>query len=69
MTELREKRGLTYGVGSYLVPMDLGATVMGQMATANETVAEAIDLLRAEWARLATEGVTPEELAAPRRPT
>lgn len=64
MTELREKRGLTYGVGSYLVPMDVGATVMGQMATANETVAEAIDLIRAEWARLATEGVTPEELAA-----
>jgi zinc protease len=64
MTELREKRGLTYGVGSYLVPMDLGATVMGQMATANETVAEAIDLIRAEWARLAAEGVTPEELEA-----
>ncbi len=64
MTELREKRGLTYGVGSYLVPMDLGATVMGQTATANETVAESIDLIRAEWARLATEGVTPEELAA-----
>ena len=64
MTELREKRGLTYGVGSYLVPMDLGATVMGQMATANETVADAIDLIRAEWARLASEGVSPEELAA-----
>ena len=64
MTEVREKRGLTYGIGSYLVPMDHAATVIGQMATANETVAESIDLIRSEWARLATEGVTPEELAA-----
>jgi zinc protease len=64
MTEVREKRGLTYGIGSYLVPMDHAAMVMGQMATANETVAESIDLIRSEWARLATEGVTPEELEA-----
>ncbi len=64
MTELREKRGLTYGISTYLVPMDLGATVMGQMATDNATVGQSIDLIRAEWTRLATEGVTPEELAA-----
>jgi zinc protease len=64
MTELREKRGLTYGVSSFLVPMDHAAFVMGQLATGNATVGTAIDLVRSEWARLADEGVTEAELAA-----
>jgi zinc protease len=64
MTELREERGLTYGVSTYLVPMDHAAYVMGQMATGNATVGASIDLLRSEWRRLATEGVTADELAA-----
>lgn len=64
MTELREKRGLTYGVSSFLVPMKHAAYVMGQMATGNATVGQSIDLVRAEWARLARDGVTPEELEA-----
>jgi len=64
MTELREKRGLTYGVSSYLVPMDHAAFVTGQLATGNATVAPSIDLVRGEWARLASDGVSAEELAA-----
>lgn len=63
MSELREKRGLTYGVSSYLAPMDLGAFVGGQFSSDNTKVAEAIDLVRAEWARMAEGGVTEEELA------
>ncbi len=63
MTELREKRGLTYGIATYLAPMTLGEMLLGQMATANATVAESIALIRAEWQRLATEGITAEELA------
>jgi zinc protease len=62
MTEVREKRGLTYGVYSYLAPRDLAATYMGSVASANEKVAEAIDVVRSEWRRMATEGVTEEEL-------
>lgn len=62
MTELREKRGLTYGVGTYLATMDLGELVMGQFATQNATASQAVEVLRAEWAR-AAEGVTAEELA------
>ena len=62
MTEVREKRGLTYGVYSYLVPKDHAALYIGQVASANDRVAEAIEVIRAEWARLATEGVTQEEL-------
>jgi zinc protease len=64
MTELREKRGLTYGVSSFLAPMDFAQAFMGQMATANATVAESIALIREEWQRMASEGITAEELAA-----
>jgi len=64
MAELREKRGLTYGVASYLVPMDLAATYQGSFASANDKVAEAVALVRDEWAKLAAEGVTAEELEA-----
>ena len=63
MTELREKRGLTYGVGSYLVDYEQADLVMGQMATANGTAKQAVDLLQSEWAR-AAEGVTQAELDA-----
>ena len=64
MTELREKRGLTYGVSTFLAPMDYAQAYMGQMATANATVADSIALIREEWQRLATDGITAEELAA-----
>ena len=62
MNEVREKRGLTYGVGSYLVPKDLAALVIGQMSSSNDRVAEAIEVVKAEWARIAETGVTAEEL-------
>ena len=63
MTEVREKRGLTYGVYSYLAPKDLGEVYMGSVSSANDRIAEAIDVIRAEWRRAAEEGVTPSELA------
>jgi zinc protease len=63
MTEVREKRGLTYGVGTYLVPMDYAELVVGQFSASNDKVAEAIEVTRAEWAKIATEGITEEELA------
>ncbi|MGB8814932.1 MAG: pitrilysin family protein [Paracoccaceae bacterium] len=64
MTEVREKRGLTYGIGTNLLPMDQAELMLGQFATANETAAEAIGLVKAEWAKMATDGVTSAELAA-----
>jgi zinc protease len=64
MTEVREKRGLTYGIGTYLVPMDQAEMMIGQFASANEKVGEAIKVVQAEWAKIATGGVTAEELAA-----
>jgi len=64
MTELREKRGLTYGVSTVLASMDFGQVFAGQMATANGTVGQSIDLIRTEWQEMATEGISEAELAA-----
>ena len=63
MEEVREKRGLTYGVYSYLVPKDYSEAYLGSVASTNENIAEAIEVIRAEWERLATEGVGADELA------
>lgn len=62
MTEVREKRGLTYGIGTYLVPKFHAEMMLGSFASSNETMADAIDVVRAEWARMAEEGMTAEEL-------
>lgn len=64
MSEVREKRGLTYGIGSYLVGLDQAELYMGQFSASNDKVAEAIEVTRAEWARIGAEGVTEEELAS-----
>ena len=62
MTEVREKRGLTYGIGAGLSIMDHAALVAGQVQTANATVKPTIDVIRAEWARIPE--ITQEELDA-----
>ena len=62
MQEVREKRGLTYGISTFLVPKFHASLVVGQVASANATIAEAIDVTRAEWARMASEGMTQDEL-------
>ena len=64
MTEVREKRGLTYGVGTYLVPKDHAPIILGQVASANDRIGDAIAVIRDEWARIARDGVTQEELDA-----
>lgn len=63
MTEIREKRGLTYGVGAYLVGKDHAELLIGQFSASNDKVAEAIDVIRAEWEKIATQGITETELA------
>lgn len=64
MTEVREKRGLTYGIRSFLVPKFHAEMMLGSVASSNDTIAEAIDVTRNEWARMANEGMTEQELAA-----
>lgn len=62
MQEVREKRGLTYGVYSYLADRDHSQLWMGRVASANERVAEAVEVIKAEWKRIREEGVTEQEL-------
>ncbi len=60
--EVREKRGLTYGVYTYIAWLGATEYIGGSVASANGTVGEAIDVVAAEWKRMADGGVTPEEL-------
>ncbi|MFN3614835.1 MAG: M16 family metallopeptidase [Rubrimonas sp.] len=62
-TEVRERRGLAYSVYAYPAPFDRAGVYLGGVGTANARVAESIEVITAEWRRLATEGVTDEELA------
>ena len=60
--EVREKRGLAYGVYSYLTELDSAELYMGGVQTANERIAESLEVIRAEWARMAEGGITADEL-------
>jgi len=62
-TEVREKRGLAYSVYSSVVPLERSALLMGGVGTANERVAQSLDLVRAEIRAIAEKGITEEELA------
>jgi zinc protease len=62
MHEVREKRGLTYGVYSYLVDRDNAQVWMGSVSSANDRIKQAISVIKDEWARIGTEGVTETEL-------
>jgi zinc protease len=67
MEEVRVARGLTYGIGSFLSLADLSPALLGQFSSSNELVAEAIEVVRAEWADLAANGITQDELEAAKR--
>jgi zinc protease len=62
-SEVREKRGLAYGVYSYLLPLDRAALFTGGTQTSNESASEALRIIEAEIKRMATEGPTEKELA------
>ena len=60
--EVREKRGLAYSVGTSLVSYRAAAMTWGYTATKNERVAECLDVIADEMARLKSDGPTDEEL-------
>ncbi|MEO8241927.1 MAG: pitrilysin family protein [bacterium] len=62
MDEVREKRGLTYGIGTGLAAYDHAEIMSGHLATANDKAAEAIKVIRDVWADVAKNGVTEKEL-------
>lgn len=61
--KVREERGLAYGIGTSLSPMDYAALWMGGVATANERVSETLQIVREQWRRLRDDGLTEAELA------
>jgi zinc protease len=62
MDQVREKRGLTYGVDTALAAYDHGQILEGSLATANDKAADAIQVIRDVWADVAKNGVTQKEL-------
>jgi zinc protease len=61
--EVREKRGLAYGVYTSLYPMEHAPLFMGWTATRAERTGEAIEIIEAETRRMAETGPTADELA------
>jgi zinc protease len=61
--EVREKRGLAYGVDTSLVPMRHASVFFGGVATKNEEVGQSLDVVRAELKRIVAEGPDAKELA------
>jgi zinc protease len=62
MEEIREKRGLTYGIYTGLATWDNGGLLIGSVSTQNARAGETLDVLRAELSRMAETGPTQEEL-------
>ena len=52
MKEIREKRGLAYGVSTELVSFRHAGMILGSVATENSRVAQSIALIRDEWRRM-----------------
>jgi len=62
MKEIREKRGLAYGVSTELVSFRHAGLILGSVATENARVAQSIALIRAEWRHMRDEGPSEAEL-------
>jgi zinc protease len=62
--EVREKRGLAYGVSDNLVWFQRAAVVLGGTATRADRTADALAVIEEEVKRMAQDGPTPDELAA-----
>ena len=65
--ELREKRGLTYGVYSYFRPMLKSGPYQFALQTRNEKAEEALQVLRETLERFVKNGPTENELIAAKR--
>ncbi len=63
MKEIREKRGLTYGVYTSLNSMKHAALLQASLSVSNEKVEEALSLLRQEWEKMSKHGPTEQEMA------
>lgn len=63
MNEVREKRGLTYGISTDLSTYSKAGMFSGRVATKKESVTQTIEVIRQVMKRFAEQGATPAELA------
>ncbi|MFA1626226.1 M16 family metallopeptidase [Rhizobium mongolense] len=66
-TEVREKRGLAYGIGSRLENNDHASALVIATRTRPDRAAETLSLILAEVSRMAEEGIGEEELEAAKK--
>jgi len=60
--EVREKRGLVYGISTSISPLEHSAYLAGGFSTRSDQAKEAMDLMISEIEKMAKEGPTQEEL-------
>ncbi len=63
MTEVRDKRGLTYGISTQQVDFKSAAIIMGTVQSEKSKINTALDVTKSEMARFAKDGATEQELA------
>lgn len=64
MKAVRADKGLTYGVGTGLAPMEKASLIAGSFAVNKDKAATAIDILKKEWGRLVQGGPSGPEVQA-----
>ncbi len=62
MDEVRDKRGLTYGISTSLADYKAAGIIVGEVASDKTTIGPALDVAKAVMARFAKEGATEKEL-------
>jgi len=65
--EVREKRGLSYSVSSYLSPMEQDGPYLFSLQTRNDQVDEALDVMRDTLGTFVKKGPTADELVASKK--
>jgi zinc protease len=63
MTEVRDKRGLTYGISTQQVDYRSAAIILGTVQSEKSKIGTALDVTKSEMARFAKDGATEKELA------
>jgi len=63
MDEVRDKRGLTYGISTQLVDYRSASLIIGSVQSDKAKILTALDVTKSEMARFAKDGATAKELA------
>ena len=62
MDEVREKRGLAYGVSTAMIPYDAGAMMFASVGTRSDQAETSLQIIRDEWKKIHDAGPTEDEL-------